>query len=374
MSRSGEAGQGGGFMNIKMFGCFLFMSLIACVGNVDSDSVDSVELAHSDHFDGWGPDDEVGMANTLGRDTTMRCALSMLHPHTRPYELGHVTSNTMPQSPFSSPVSYSFRPTNFLPGTAHGFNGEAVTGEAAHQGTQFDALGHFAYLPSVWDGTGSPPASSLLYYNGFTQADVKPYPTAPLARLGVENVPPLVTSAVLLDARTHLNNGEMLPSGYEITSSDIRKILRAQRMHGRGILPGDVVYIYTGWEDLWQDPFVDTSYYRYGPGLAYDAALYLADRKVVMIALDNPFTDPVNDGQLVGAAPPPSGCPGGLPFCIHHHMLAVAGIYQIQNAHLEDLAADEVYTSCTMVLPLRVEGGTGSPVRPVAYGRPGSRN
>lgn len=119
---------------------------------------------------------------------------------------------------------------------------------------------------------------------------------------------------------------------------------------------------------------MDSSYYFYGPGLSYDAALYLTERQVVLIALDNPFTDPVNPGQLQGLAPPPVGCPSGLPFCIHHHMLAVAGIYQIQNAHLEDLASDETYVSCTMVLPLRVDGGTGSPVRPVAIGRPGSRN
>ena len=347
--------------------------IVACVSEESVDSSASEHHWNADSVD-WGPDDEIGMANTLGRETTLRCALNMVHPQTRSYELGHVTSNSMPQSPFSSPVSYTFRPTNFLPWTAHGFNGEAVSGEAAHQGTQFDALGHFAYLPSVWDGTGAPPAEDLIYYNGFTQADVKPYPESPLARLGVENVPPIVTSAVLLDARTHLNGGEMLPEGYEITEEDIKLILRRQGMRFRGILPGDVVYIYTGWEDLWQDPFVDSSYYRYGPGLAYSGALYLEEQQVVMIALDNPFTDPVNNGQLTGAAGPPVGCPSGLPFCIHNHMLAVAGIYQIQNAHLEELAEDEVYTSCTMILPLRVQGGTGSPVRPVAFGRPGNRH
>lgn len=229
------------------FVCFLLvLGCLGCTTDVQSVSHEVSNVNPSE----WGPLDEIGMANTLGRDTTRRCAQSMLNPHARIYELGHVTSNTMPQSPFSGPVQYTFRPTDLLPFTAHGFNGESVTGETAHQGTQFDGLGHFGFLPEPWDGTGTPPVNDLVYYNGFTQADVKPTPNSRLLRLGVEKVPPIVTSAVLLDARTHLNSGDMLPAGYEITASDIRKILRAQRMHGRGIKPGDAVYIYTGWEDL----------------------------------------------------------------------------------------------------------------------------
>jgi kynurenine formamidase len=60
----------------------------------------------------------------------------------------------------------------------------------------------------------------------------------------------------------------------------------------------------------------------------------------------------------------------GLPFIIHHHFLAVAGIHQIQNANLGDLARDKVWTSCTMILPLRERGNAGSPVRPIAIGAP----
>ena len=105
-------------------------------------------------------------------------------------------------------------------------------------------------------------------------------------------------------------------------------------------------------------------------GLAEDGAKYLADRAVVLVALDNPFTDPVAEGQLAQEAMPPQGMDRGLPFIIHHQNLANAGIHQIQNAKLDTLAADKVYTSCTMVLPLRSRGHAGSPVRPVAVGAP----
>ena len=107
-----------------------------------------------------------------------------------------------------------------------------------------------------------------------------------------------------------------------------------------------------------------------GPGLSYDATKYIEEKTVVLVALDNPFTDPVADGMLQGKAPPAEGTPQGLPFAIHHHNLTQSGIHNIQNANLGALARDEVWTSCTMILPLRSKGGSGSPVRPVAIGAP----
>ena len=44
------------------------------------------------------------------------------------------------------------------------------------------------------------------YYGGYTQAEVKPEAGAPLQRLGIDKAPPIITSAVLLDAKTHLAN------------------------------------------------------------------------------------------------------------------------------------------------------------------------
>ena len=315
----------------------------------------------------WPDGDERGMANTLGAGTHMRCAYYMTEDGAKAYELSHIRSNEMIQSPFGVPLEYAFRPTVGIPGTRHAFNGEQVVGgEPGAQGTQMDALGHFAYFETAWTGEGDFPADDAIYYNGFTQADVKPTPDSPLLALGIENVPPIVTSAILLDAKRHLGNGAALAPGQLVTRADIDTMLEAQGLGWRGLLPGDVVYIYTGWGDAWGS---DESYYTKGPGLAYDAALYLEEKQAVLVALDNPFTDPVNEGQLMGAAGPADGTPEGLPFAIHHHNLAVAGIHQIQNMNLTELAADEVWTSCTIILPLRSAGNSGSPVRPVAIGR-----
>jgi len=320
----------------------------------------------------WPAGDQRGMANTLGPGTWMRCAAHMSSPGAKVYELNHIRSNTMPASPFGRPLSYTFTPSVSLPGTRHVFNGENVNGgEPGAQGTQMDALGHFAYYDKAWDGKGAPPLDGAKYYGGHSQKDVKPAPDSPLLKLGIENAPPIVTSAILLDAKGHMGKGKMLAPGTLVTKADIDAMVAAQGLGWRGILPGDVVYIYTGWGDQWADPDTAKTYYSMGPGLSIDAAKYLAERKIVLVALDNPFTDPVAAGQLQGKAMPPQGMGDGLPFYIHHHNLAVAGIHQIQNANLGALAKDKVWTSCTMVLPLRSKGHAGSPVRPVAIGAPG---
>jgi kynurenine formamidase len=319
----------------------------------------------------WPENDERGMANTLGAGTWARCAYHMRAAGARTYELSHERSNTMPLSPFGAPLEYEHTPTVSIPGTRHAFNGEVVKGgEPGAQGTQMDALGHFAYYDEAWNGEGDAPVDSAKYYGGLGQIDVKPFPGAPLLKLGIEKVPPIVTSAVLLDARAHLGGGEPMKPGQMVTAADIEAMIEAQGLGWRGILPGDVVYIYTGWSDNWADPAGVTPYYKMGPGLAEDGAKYFEERRVVLVALDNPFTDPVADGQLQQQAAPPQGMDRGLPFVIHHHNLTQAGIHQIQNARLAELANDKVWTSCTIILPLLSRGHAGSPVRPVAIGVP----
>jgi kynurenine formamidase len=162
-----------------------------------------------------------------------------------------------------------------------------------------------------------------------------------------------------------------MEAGAVVTAKDIEAMLKAQGLAKRGIQKGDVLYIYTGWGDHWKDPDTEKFYYTKGPGLAYDGARYVEQKGVVLVALDNPFTDPVPEGMLQGKAAPTGGMPEGLPFGIHHYNLTQAGIHQIQNANLGALARDRVWVSCTMILPLRTQGGSGSPVRPVAIGAPG---
>ena len=322
----------------------------------------------------WPPGDELGMANTLGPVTWKRCAPHLANPKSKSYELSYIRSNTMPQSPFGTPLVDKYRPTVGIPGTMHAFNGEeTVSGEPGAQGTQMDAIGHFAVLPEKWDGKEPFPADKAKYYGGFSQQDVKPSPDSPLKKLGIDKVPPIITTAVLLDAKAHLGKGKAMEPGQLVKAADIEAMLKAQGLGKRGIQAGDVLYIYTGWGEHWRDPDTEKLYYTQAPGLSYDAAQYLGERRIVAVGLDTPFIDPVPAGMLQGKAGPAPGTPPNLPFAIHHHMLTQAGIHHIENAKLDELARDKVWTSCTLILPAREQGAAGAAVRPVAIGVPAGR-
>lgn len=275
------------------------------------------------------------------------------------FEVGHVLDPAMPQSPFSAPFTLEPSGTNTLAG--HTFNGDMICGDIGQQGTQLDAVGHFGYLPE--------PGAEPIYYGGLTQSEV----VGPdgLMRLGMETAEPLITTMVLLDAKNHLNGGATLPAGYPISRDDILAILASQGLAHRGILPGDVVFIHTGWGDGWYD--TPGTYYTEGPGLAHDGAVYLADQGAALVGVDNPFTDAAAAVPGVGPFPPPetwADDAGFYPFGVHHHNLTQAGVLQIQNLYLTELADAGVHVGATFILPLRIKGGGGSPVRPVVIGHP----
>jgi kynurenine formamidase len=318
----------------------------------------------------WPAGDQKGMANTLGAATWARCAWHLSQPGAKAYEVSWERSNTMPLSPFSAPLVTKPKPVAGLPGTAHAFNGETLNdgAEPGQQGTQIDALGHFGALKTPWDGKPPFPVADVIYYGGKPASEVKPTNESPLLKLGIEQIPPIVTSAVLLDARQHVGGGQPMKAGDVVNATHIRQMLKAQGLGKRGLQPGDVVYIYTGWSDHYRDPDVDKKYYASAPGLSYDAAFLLGNARVVAVGLDAPFIDAVADGMLAGKAGPAPGSLPGLPFSVHHHLLSQVGVLHIENARLAELARDKVYTSCTMVLPPLERGAAGASVRPVAIG------
>ena len=321
----------------------------------------------------WPAGDERGMANAVGPGTWGRCAWHLGQPKARAYELSHVRSNTMPLSPFSGPYVQKPKPTASIPGSAHAFNLEQYEAgaEPGQQATQIDALGHFGVLKQPWDGKPPIAVETATYYGGYTQKEVKPTAESGLEKLGMEKAPPLITTAVLLDAREHVGGWQPMKAGELVTAKHIEAMLKAQGLARRGILPGDIVYVHTGWGDHWKDPDTEKFYYTKAPGLSYDAAKYLGERRIVAVGLYTPFVDPVPEGMLAGKAGPAPGTPPNLPFALHHHMLTQMGIHHIENAKLDELARDKVWTSCTMVLAMREKGSAGSPVRPVSIGVPG---
>jgi kynurenine formamidase len=328
--------------------------------------------------------DDRGNTATQGADTWVRAAQAMLPkpqyangqltlvPPIK-IEVSHLMDPAAPQSPVAAPWSLTPNPTLFFGPTGvtpdssqaifgHAGNGEVVCGEIGQQGTQMDALGHFGLINA--------PGETPTYFGGLTQGEVVG-PTG-LMRLGIDQAEPIITSVVMLDAAEYLNNGTALAPGYAITQADLEHVLAAQGLAHRGIKAGDVVFIHTGYGAAWANS--PSTYYTQGPGLSHEAAVFLASHKIVLVGLDNPFTDAAVHDPGVGPFPPmPSWEDGNnpwLPFGVHHHHLTQAGVHQIQNLNLTDMAQKKIHLGAVFILPLRVKGGAGSPVRPVVIGHP----
>ena len=124
----------------------------------------------------WPASDEIGMANTLGPATWKRCAPHLANPRAKSYELSLRSLQHHAAVAVRDPAtSENAKPTVGIPGSRHAFNtDEMVSGDPGQQGTQMDALGHFAVLPEKWDGKGEFPSAGAKYYGGFTQQQVKP--------------------------------------------------------------------------------------------------------------------------------------------------------------------------------------------------------
>lgn len=328
--------------------------------------------------------DDRGNTATQGAETWIRAAQYLLPKPkfvngqlvlTPPLkiEVSQLMDPAAPQSPFAAPWSLQPNPTIFFGPNGvttdstqavfgHAGNGEIISGDLAGQGTQMDALGHFGVIQR--------PGDTPTYFGGLTQSEV--VGPAGLKRLGIDRAEPIITSVVMLDAARFLNGGNPLAPGYAITAGDIEKILAAEGLAGRGIKKGDAIFIHTGYGAAWTRSAA--TYYSQGPGLSHEAAVFLASKKIVLVGLDDPFTDAAVNQPGAGPFPPPPSWENGnnpwLPFGAHHHNLTQAGVHQIQNLNLTEMAEKEVYMGAVFILPIRFKGGAGSPIRPVVIGHP----
>ena len=286
----------------------------------------------------------------------------------RTYELSYKRTSTMPLSPFAGEYKPKFLPEIAWAGSKQVFTMDVLNENVndGNQGTQMDALGHFGYTDEVWNGEGEADLSSLKYFGNYKGKDVKPSPDSPLKKLGIETVPPIITSAVFLDVRKHIFNGKAMKAGEYVTVNHIEETINKSSLKERGILPGDVVLINTGWSDNYQDPDELGVYYSKAPGVSYNLVKYLADKQVVGVGLDTWGVDTFADEDEYG--PERSQNPKGIANPAHHYFLTQAGIHTLENFNLKGLAEDNVELSCVIILPLMTEGSSASPIRPVAIG------
>ncbi|HEV8623266.1 MAG TPA: cyclase family protein [Acidimicrobiia bacterium] len=204
--------------------------------------------------------------------------------------------------------------------------------------TQWDALSHAYY-----DGH---------LYNGFPADSVT---SQGAIHCGIDKVDSkgIVSRGVLLDIVRHRGAETALEPGQTITPEELDEVARAQ---GVTVGKGDIVLVRTGW---W-NKFVETGdCHTTASGLEWRVAAWLHDLEVAAVASDNiAVEDHLNPG--IEGMFMPLHC-----LCLRD-MGLMLGEYWDMTDLARDCAADGVYEFQLVAPPLRVTGGVGSPLNPIA--------
>jgi kynurenine formamidase len=252
----------------------------------------------------------------------------------RVYDLGQPLFPGMPVSSFHPPYIFSLMVRHgdqVLPDGCCASNEVVVL--SGHTGTHLDAIGHVAENGQLHGGLDA--VQEQVGGRG-------------LRRLGIEAVGPIVARGVLLDVPAY-RGVDVLPGASAISGDELAAVSAGQDVE---IQTGDVVLIRTGWIRHWDDPAAYRGDETGEPGPDASAAEWLADRRIVAAGTDT----------IAFEARPR----GGSALAAHGVLIARHGIHILEIVNLEELARDRVYRFLFVAAPLKIQGATGSPVRPIA--------
>jgi kynurenine formamidase len=291
----------------------------------------------------WGEDDERGALNlltpevvvaaagsvregrVLGLSLPIRGATSSPAPTTVP----HLRGRPLPQH-FMSVDGGDYAAGARSIGAGLKMADDALVVTPHGTTTHMDALCH------MWSGDE--------LYNGHPAGRVRSYGAG---RCGIDKAGPVVGRGVLFDI-ARLRGVPHLAVDDRISAAD----LEACDVEVR---PGDVAVVRTGWPVTWQDGA--EAYWAGQPGLSAEAGRWLAERDVCMVASDNAAISGLNERQLADE---------GLDDDLHMIFLWRHGIHLAEMLWLEELSTTGRTDFLFLAAPLRIEGGTASPITPVA--------
>jgi kynurenine formamidase len=251
----------------------------------------------------------------------------------RVIDLGRPLFQGMPQSPNHPPFRMALQ-------RRHGDVVRADGGSAAsetiltggHVGTHIDALSHVSHDGRLHGGLDAAAEQTGGRFRS----------------LGVDTIEPFVCRGVLLDIPATLGVDRCEPA-YEVTPEDLEAAAS-----GVEIGAGDVVLVRTGWGQLWYDARATIGAESGVPGVGEAGARWIATRGVRAAGADT----------IAFEVLPPGAGHALLP--AHRVLLVEHGIHIIETLDLEALAATGAREFTFILSPLKIVGGTGSPVRPLA--------
>ena len=233
--------------------------------------------------------------------------------------------------------------------------GAADDAIAMHQqySTQWDGFGHFFFNGKTFNGHD---VATTLTVGGATKNSIHNWAEKIVAR------------GVLLDVARY-KGVDNLERGYIITPADLEATARAQRVR---VGSGDILLIRTGWMNVLRKhawPMRGNEPVEFGePGIGLQAVHWMKDKEVAAVAFDSmageaiPF-DPEALEKVTDAG-------DFRAFPVHVELLVNQGIPLGEiwdfDALATDSAADGVYEFLLVAPPLRIVGGIGSPLSPLA--------
>lgn len=211
-----------------------------------------------------------------------------------------------------------------------GANELIVTG--GHVGTHIDALCHHATNGRLFGGLDAAEVSRGGRFN----------------ELGIDSVAPFFCRGVLLDV-PRTRGLDRLEAGEAVTADDL-----AAAAGGVGIRPGDVALVRTGWALRYGEAETYVGREHGAPGVAVSGAEWLARTGVRATGADTIAYEQIRPAMGHSSMP------------VHDLLLRQHGIHIIEVLDLEELSARGAREFLFVALPLKITGGTGSPIRPVA--------
>lgn len=164
----------------------------------------------------------------------------------------------------------------------------------------------------------------------------------------VEKIPVdhLIGSAVVIDVTEQVKKDK----DYQISKEDI---VLWEKTNGP-INKGEIVFFHTGFDQFWgdklkymgSDVFGDTEHLHF-PGISKEAAQYLVSKKISGVGLDTASLDHGPSKEFWA-----------------HRVLLGAQIFGLEN--VDNLGELPARGAKVIVAPMKIEGGTGAPVRILA--------
>jgi kynurenine formamidase len=146
-----------------------------------------------------------------------------------------------------------------------------------------------------------------------------------------------------------LNGVASLPADHAISAAELEACEVAQ---GVRVQEADVLLVRTGWVNTFTGDLHAWEHEQ--PGLLSDCVPWLFERGVIAVGSDN-----------MAVEKGPSPVPGQVS-PVHIQLLRNLGIYLMEMLVLDELCAYRNQPFVFMASPLRITGGTASPLTPVA--------